>query len=152
MMQFGDDGKLCKPMITSVFAYGTLKRGQCRDKCWPAKPIRVSTVWTFGSLFARDDYPAMLAGDDHVLGECWEFEPAVMERVLRRLDEVEWTNQPGQPDLYHRVTIEVFDLDGRPFSTAYGYQYATNPLNDGFVLMVPKSTGGYVAWPDTDVS
>ena len=152
MMQFGDDGKLCKPMINSVFVYGTLKRGQCREKCWPVMPIRVSPAWTLGTLFSRDDYPAMLAGDDRVAGECWEFDSDVINQVMHRLDEVEWTNQPGQPDMYHRVTIDLFDMDGNPIPAAYAYHYATDPLADGFQIVLPKSKGDYVAWPETDVS
>jgi gamma-glutamylcyclotransferase (GGCT)/AIG2-like uncharacterized protein YtfP len=152
MMQFSDDGKLCKSMINAVFVYGTLKRGYCREKCWPVSPIRVSAGWTFGALYSRDDFPAMLAGDHRVAGECWEFEPDVMERVLRRLDKVEWTNQPGQPDLYHRVIVDVFDADGNMMQSAYGYRYALDPLDDGFKLVVPKSEVDYVAWPEIEGS
>lgn len=152
MMEFVIDGKLCKPMIKSVFVYGTLKRGQCRENCWPARPIKVVPAWALGTLFSRYDYPAMLAGNDRVLGECWEFDVDDMDRVVDRLDEVEWANQPGQPDLYTRVTIDVFDSKGQRISSALTYHYATDPILDGFTRVTPQSTEGYVAWPETEAS
>jgi gamma-glutamylcyclotransferase (GGCT)/AIG2-like uncharacterized protein YtfP len=136
-------------MISSVFVYGTLKRGYCREPFWPARPRLITSSWTLGSLFRGPEYPAMTVGDDRVLGECWHFEPAQMDRVLQTLDEVEGTNQPGRDDLYVRVQTDVFSLDDRPLATAWVYHYAVPPVRHGFRPITQKSTAGYVAWPET---
>ena len=151
-MQFGDDGKLCKSMINSVFVYGTLKRGHCREKCWPVSPdsrlrgMDVRSV-VLARRLSRDARRRVIA----IAGECWEFDPDVMDRVLRRLDEVEGTNQSGQPDLYHRVTVELFDRDGNAMQSAYGYRYAPIrwPTDSRSWC---RSRGDYVAWPEIEGS
>ncbi len=117
----------------SVFVYGTLKRGQCREQLWPATPISICRAQAPGRLYGRPDYPAMTAGDGKVQGELWRFDPQTMPLVLTRLDEIAGANQPGQPDLYIRVVIEVADEIGRPIGDAYTYLYATPPEEDGFI-------------------
>ncbi len=131
----------------AVFVYGTLKRGQCRESMWPAPPATVCEGFVFGSLFGREDYPAMTGGHDRVLGECWQFEMAEMPAVLEVLDRIEGTNQAGEADLYHRVIVDVFDLRGNLLGEAYTYRYASDPLADGFVLLCAAGKETYVAWP-----
>jgi gamma-glutamylcyclotransferase (GGCT)/AIG2-like uncharacterized protein YtfP len=135
-------------MIHAVFVYGTLKRGQCRGGLWPAEPVLVRDAWIRGDLFGRHDYPALTAGQNRVIGELWSFRPEDIDRVLRTVDEIEGTNQPGQPDLYARVPVETWDLDRRQLSQAYTYRYATNPVDDGFVMLHPDEEG-WVGWPET---
>ena len=133
--------------IRAVFVYGTLRRGGCRQPLWPAVPLRVEPAWTRGALFARPDYPAMTAGDDRVLGEWWLFPADAMPRVIAVLDEIEGVNQPRQPDLYHRVTLDVFTLDSRPLGQAFGYFYAADPSRDGFRRL--HSAGkNFVQWSE----
>lgn len=133
--------------VDSVFVYGTLKRGECRQPLWPATPLRIEAAWTLGSLFARGDYPAMTAGHDRVLGERWKFDRSDMPQVIAALDRIEGANQPGQPDLYRRVTIELFALTGLPLTKAFGYHYATDPTSDGFDRLRPSSPENFVQWP-----
>lgn len=131
----------------SVFVYGTLKRDQCRGHLWPARPISVVAAWTRGVLMGRADYPAMVPGDDRVLGEVWTFDDRDMPEVLRVLDEIEGTNQPGYADLYVRVVVETFDQNGSPLGPANAYHYAGDPAGDGFIRITPESEGDGVSWP-----
>lgn len=139
-------------MISRIFVYGTLQQGQCRAAMWPVLPNNVTRSWTLGTLFGRDDYPAMIEGDDRVLGECWQFDPSAMDKVLAALDIIEGANQPGRPDLYVRREVDVWALsdDSSQPSTvpkrAWTYHYATDPHHDRFEAITP-SQDGYVGWP-----
>ena len=136
--------------ISSVFVYGTLKRGQCRGAMWPFDPLRVSVVFTLGTLFDRHDYPAMTSGTDDVVGEKWDFRPDQMQRVLEVLDAIEGANQPGVPDLYHRVFVTTWDLgeqsaanhgsDAAISCKSYCYHYASDPEENGFTRILPART------------
>ena len=132
--------------IDAIFVYGTLKRGQCREAMWPRKPIAIEEAWVWGRLYGRSDYPAMKAGADRVRGERWRFPAEAMPEVLAVLDEIEGTNQLGQPDLYCRVVVDVRDARSAFVGPAYTYHYATDPLGDGFHRIEPQ--GAEVAWPE----
>lgn len=142
MMQQRKIGK--DAVLNTFFVYGTLKRGQCRSALWPCPPVTVRPAWTRGHLYGRHDYPAMTAGDDAVMGECWEFADVDVPAVITALDAIEGTNQPGEPDLYHRVITEVFDAPGRPIGNAYTYHYATDPADDGFRRVQADE---FASWP-----
>ena len=131
---------------TSVFVYGTLKRGQCRARCWPREPRRVRAGWVRGCLYGRADYPAMTEGSDRVLGELWEFSTAEIAAVLTTLDQIEGANQPGCDDLYRRLTTPVWDLSGEWLGAAWTYHYASSPQADGFL---PIRGADLVCWPAT---
>lgn len=133
-------------MTSSVFVYGTLKRGHCRAHFWPCPARRTEVGWVRGSLFGRDDYPAMRPGQDRVLGEWREFEPHLIPSVLEVLDRVEGTNVAGQDDLYHRLVVDVWSLAGDRLGEAWIYHYATDPLTDGFELIEPTDQQ-WVQWP-----
>ncbi|TWT92585.1 gamma-glutamylcyclotransferase family protein [Neorhodopirellula pilleata] len=134
--------------IRHFFVYGTLCRGQCRANLWPARPLRITPAWTTGQLYGRADYPAMRPGTDRVNGECWEFDAAEMPLVIRTLDEIEGTNQPGERNLYDRVVTQVRLLEGsETLIPAFGYHYATDPLADGFHRIVPIGAESGVRWP-----
>jgi gamma-glutamylcyclotransferase (GGCT)/AIG2-like uncharacterized protein YtfP len=151
-------------VISSVFVYGTLKRGQCRGAMWPVEPLNVSVVFTLGTLFDRHDYPAMTSGTDDVVGEKWDFRPEQMPRVLEVLDAIEGANQPRVPDLYRRVVVTTWDLcesgaaehraDAETSRMSYTYHYASDPEDDGFTRILPdQSDEGRVRpcvqWPTT---
>ena len=107
----------------AVFVYGTLKRGQCRERCWPAKPLSIVKAWTLGELFDTGPYPALFPGREYVAGEVWTFEPTAFAEVLRVLDEVE-EYRPGHTatNLYNRVLIPCMDQAGFPLR-AHTYIY-----------------------------
>jgi gamma-glutamylcyclotransferase (GGCT)/AIG2-like uncharacterized protein YtfP len=136
-------------MITTVFVYGTLKRGQCRESHWPVTPRSIQPGWTRGALFGRPAYPAMTAGPDRVLGELWSFEADQVAGVLNVLDQIEGANQAGQVDLYHRVVTAVSADDESSLGEAWTYHYASDPRSDGFHRILPERTG-YVKWPAAD--
>lgn len=158
-MNFGHP-EIDADMISSIFVYGTLKRGQCRGAMWPVQPMGVFPVFTHGTLFDRQDYPAMTSGTDCVAGERWDFHPDQMPRVLEVLDAIEGANQPGFPDLYRRVVVATWrlsedrglsggsGLSGGPArcsdtgtstiasTIAYTYHYAREPSDDGFTRVL----------------
>lgn len=142
-------------LIDSFFVYGTLCRGQCRERCWPHPPIAVTPGWVCGALYGRSDYPALTVGDDRVQGELWQFERVYLAEVLKVIDAVEGTHQPGTANLYDRVVVEVYRSDSIDQSEitsddcigkAWGYHYATPPELDGFVRIRPNVTQ-CVRWP-----
>jgi gamma-glutamylcyclotransferase (GGCT)/AIG2-like uncharacterized protein YtfP len=147
-------------MISSVFVYGTLKRGQCRGAMWPVQPLSVSVVYTHGTLFDRQDYPAMISGTDCVAGERWDFHPEQIQRVLEVLDSIEGANQSGIPDLYRRVVVMTWELsdnaehcsDTGASKIAYTYHYSREPSHDGFTRLLAEHAGKdgvrqCVCWP-----
>ena len=136
-------------MTTAIFVYGTLKRDQCRCRLWPAEPVSVQQAWSRGTLFGRQDYPAMTAGEDRVLGELWKFRERDLPRVLDALDQIEGTNLVGQEDLYRRAVVETWSLDDQLLENAYVYHYATDPCVDGFAELRPADTHSFVQWPET---
>ena len=107
----------------TVFAYGTLKTGQCRHSFWPCTPIRIEKAWTLGELYDLGDYPALLFGNDRVAGELRWFSAEQMDQILRVLDEVE-EYRPGQEanNLYNRGVVQCTDALGEHCS-AYAYVY-----------------------------
>lgn len=132
-----------------VFVYGTLKRGQCREDCWPRIPVRVEPAWTFGSLFDLGPYPALLVGGDRVLGDLWSFDPSDMPAVFAALDRIEGTNQPGAPNEYDRVLVRVTSWS-RGELCASTYRYA-DPQIAGQLAPLEASCRvrglSYVQWP-----
>lgn len=134
-------------MITAVFVYGTLKQGECRHPLWPAEPLSIQQAWVHGALYGGPEYPAMTPGNDRVLGELWTLQATDMDTVLRVLDEIEGTNQPGRPDMYRRVEIESWSLDDQPLTTAYTYHYAADLARDGFSRLLPADDESFVRWP-----
>lgn len=106
----------------AIFVYGTLRRGYERQACWPRPPRSVQPVRVRGQLFDLGPYPALIPGDDWVVGERWVLAEADMDVTLAVLDDVE--GFAGQADdLYRRVIIECHD-DAGAVQPAYAYLYA----------------------------
>ena len=104
-----------------LFVYGTLKRSQCREQCWPHPPLRVDTATIQASLYDLGEYPAIIAGTDLVLGEVWELRRKHMEDTLRVLDEIEGYRGCGD-DLFVRQIVCCMLEDGRQLA-AWAYFY-----------------------------
>lgn len=110
-------GDLC-----SVFVYGTLQRGECREGCWPFPPQRVERARIRAQLFDLGEYPAMTAGDDWVLGECWQLASDEMARTLSVLDEIEgYTDSPD--DLFRRQVVDCVLLGAEVEMEGLAYAY-----------------------------
>jgi len=130
---------------SAVFAYGTLKKGQCRETCWPLDPQSIRPGWVHADLFDREDYPALKRGESRVAGQIWAFMPDDMEKVLESLDKVEGLSDGGSPGLYERDVVEVFGDDGSVIGHAFVYFYASDPNEDGFEPMEPGDDG-FIHW------
>lgn len=130
-----------EPNLCRLFVYGTLKRGQCRERCWPHPPLRVDPAVIGATLIELGDYPGVIAGDGLVRGELWELRPEDMQQTLRVLDEVEGYAGHGD-DLFVRRIVHCTLEDGRQL-TAWAYFY--NRLDD---LPAPSPRGTTAAeWP-----
>lgn len=154
-------------LICNFFVYGTLCRGQCRANLWPAAPQKIVPAWVSGELFGRKDYPAMRPGTARIAGECWQFDQIDVPTVIRALDRIEGTNQPGAANLYDRVLLKAFPLErfgdeilhsvdhrqdpGSNFPDsgvlAYGYHYAIDPREHGFCQIRPSAEDSLCRWP-----
>ena len=110
--------------MAHFFVYGTLKRGQFRERCWPEKPELVRSAWARGNLYDLGAYPAMTAGDTPIIGELWSFLSHEEKAVIRVLDEIEGTNQPGEPNLYDRVRLTVRTIETSEEFVANAYLYS----------------------------
>lgn len=122
--------------LTAVFAYGTLKRGFCREKCWPRPPKTVRKGWVQGKLFDLGSYPGLADGKEWVEGELWVMSPGDMDATIQELDVVEGYNQDAGEDLYTRRTVEVLLEDG---SKSLAYTYYFNQWSSMKSLYIPPT-------------
>ncbi len=107
--------------VFALFVYGTLMRGQSRERCWPHAPLAVEPATVRGALYDLGPYPAMIAGSDLVEGELWHVAPEHIEDTLRALDAIEGYSG-GDRDLYRRVLIDCETRGGA--MEAWTYHYA----------------------------
>ncbi|HUE74163.1 MAG TPA: gamma-glutamylcyclotransferase family protein [Pirellulaceae bacterium] len=126
----------------AIFVYGTLKRGQCRERAWPRRPLGVESAWTLGRLYDLGPYPALIEGTDRVLGEVWRFAPEDMRESLRVLDGIEGFRDQSD-DLYRREVVECTTESGIVVR-AYTYCYA-RPLPAG-ARLVTANASGFLVW------
>ncbi len=136
--------------VLSVFVYGTLKRGQCRETCWPCKPERIVRAWTQGELYDTGPYPALFEGHDLVAGELWTFDADSLTQVLIELDIVE-EYRPGAEatNLYNRVIVPCIDQSGAR-ARAYTYLYGRLDERRFFERVVPNYSWDqrfFAVWP-----
>ncbi len=133
--------------VSYVFVYGTLKRGQIRERMWPRPPVRVFNATTRGTLFDLGEYPAMTAGTDLIEGEVWQLAAEDMEATLHVLDQIE-DYRDAPDDLYKRVVVEC-ELDGEETGEvkesvkAFTYHYAA-ALRDAWRI---PTISGRCSWP-----
>jgi len=125
--------------IIAFFAYGTLKRRESRENCWPCRPIAVIRATTPGALWQIADYPGMkLADDTRVAGEVWLFPAKQQQRLLSVLDDVE-----GYPNLFDRTSVTCETLDGQEIvATVYLFNRPIEPAHTS----VPPDGNGVVHW------
>ena len=138
------------------FVYGTLKRGQCRAKCWPLPALDIKVAWTFGQLYDLGPYPALLADGrptaDRVVGQLWTFRLTDFLVITSKLDQIEGTNQSNAPNEYDRVQLTVTILESGEQVKAQCYVYAVaNKLRRTARRVSATLQQGqqqYVVWPD----
>jgi gamma-glutamylcyclotransferase (GGCT)/AIG2-like uncharacterized protein YtfP len=127
----------------AVFVYGTLKRGQVRERSWPIKPQAIEPATVRGTLYDLGKYPALIAGDDLVAGEIWRFEPAKMAETLAVLDRIEGF-AGRDDDLYRRTIIECRIAAG--CELAWVYSFARKDDLQSARRIAPNDQG-LCAWP-----
>src|SRR5262245_17704552 len=123
---------------TAVFVYGTLKRGEEREGCWPRKPRMVERAMVKGALFDLGAYPALVEGSDVVAGGVWQFAGQGFGATLAGPDEVEGYSG-GNDDLYWRVVIDC-EIAGRTVR-AWTYQYSRQEELGDELRMKPNADG-----------
>jgi gamma-glutamylcyclotransferase (GGCT)/AIG2-like uncharacterized protein YtfP len=115
--------------VHHLFAYGTLMRGQSRERYWPHAPVRIDRAVIRAALYDLGPYPAIGPGDDLVRGEVWQIRPDQIVDTLGALDEVEGF-AGSEDDLYVRRLVHSQLDDGRRL-LAWTYYYANLPqLNE----------------------
>ncbi len=134
--------------VFAVFVYGTLKRGECRCRLWPRRPLQVSEATVRGALYDLGPYPALVDGPDRVAGELWTFRPEDVQPVLQRLDQVEGFYPGAKRNLYERRVVECQTDDGR-HTPAYCYFLADRRLLVGRRRVSP-GRDGVVRWSGRD--
>ena len=125
------------------FVYGTLMRGQERERFWPHLASSIETAFAQGALHHLGPYPAMVAGESWVCGELWTIEQQHLEATLRALDEVEDFDQGGV-DLFKRTIIDCRIESGRQIR-AYAYFYG-NPAVIANRPIIEADEDGYCRW------
>jgi gamma-glutamylcyclotransferase (GGCT)/AIG2-like uncharacterized protein YtfP len=139
------------PLITDLFVYGTLKRGECRESLWPRKPLRVREAFVLAQLYDLGPYPAIRLDDesdlDWIAGEVWSFNHEDALATIARLDEIEETNQRGYRNLYDQVLVRAYDRPGsRGSRLALAYQYSSAGRIDQASRLRPRDGDDFVAW------
>lgn len=107
-----------------IFVYGTLKRGEERERMWPRPAIKVEQATTAGCLFDLGPYPALVEGAETIEGELWYVAVEDLDETLAALDEIECFGNDGV-DLYVRRIVPCLTGNGET-QRAYTYFFA-NP-------------------------
>ena len=112
---------------------------------WPRTPLVVEEAWVRGELYDAGAYPALVNGDDKVLGELWTFPKRDFEAIARTLDEIE-EYRPNDPySLYNREQIECETASGRRV-IAQTYLYARLKDLPLFKRLLASDGGEFVSW------
>jgi len=122
-----------------IFVYGTLQFGEERAHHWPRQPLKIEPAETRGRLYDLGLYPALMPGDDRVVGELWHLATSDIEMTCRVLDAVEGYNQ-GEPDWYRRDVVICITAAGET-CRAYTYRYAKKATIDEGMRLEPGADG-----------
>jgi len=153
------------PMVTDVFVYGTLKRGQCRESMWPRTPLSIRPAFVRGWLFDLGPYPAMWCGDcqgiendpsenapcqcDWIKGEVWTLAKQDMSITIEELDEIEETNQPQVCNHYDQILVRAYETPDQASASvlALTYQFSNQRNLSPSHRIHPAGSTSIVAWP-----
>lgn len=138
------------PSSEMIFVYGTLKRGQCREHCWPCAPRSVQPAFVRGSLLCLGPFPGLVEGEQWVRGEAWEIASADLAETLRVLDQIEGFQQPHEANQYERIETDFFvRIDGPVSGRTITYYLADADLRrTGRVVKTTTMPSGepYAEW------
>ncbi len=122
-----------------IFVYGTLKRGEVRERMWPRGAVLIEEATARGRLFDLGSYPALADGDDVIRGELWHVREEDLPVTLDSLDAIECYGNE-EVDLYVRRIIECRTLGG-DVRRAYTYLFANPDELDGVLVVMPDDDG-----------
>ncbi len=113
-----------RPIVSALFVYGTLMRGELRHPVIAARaPLRVTPASASGRLLHLGAYPGLVpcGRGGRVRGELVELDDP--GEALEELDEIEEFLGYGAPgSLYRRVVVEARTDDGAS-ALAWTYRY-----------------------------
>lgn len=117
------------PESQFIFVYGTLKRGQCREDCWPRPPLSVQPAFVRGRLLCLGPFPGLVEGGQWVRGEAWKIAHHDLAETIQTLDQIEGFQQPREANQYERIEIDLFArLGGPAIGRAITYRLADSRL------------------------
>ena len=127
--------------MTTLFTYGTLKRGfQNHHRIFGGYDIKITPAWTYGKLYDLGYFPALTDGNNKVFGELIEFDnPA----ILKRVDYLEGFKGKNHPhNYYERREVVVFV--GSDTVTAWVYFLSDEQIKqyDGKIIV----SGKWIDW------
>jgi gamma-glutamylcyclotransferase (GGCT)/AIG2-like uncharacterized protein YtfP len=122
-----------------IFVYGTLQRGEEREHCWPRRPRCIEWATVIARLYDLGAYPALVEGDDLVLGELWHVERDDLDATLVTLDEIEGYGQDAD-NLYVRTVVQCRTMAGQA-KDAFLYSYAKPHEIAGAAVVMPDRDG-----------
>jgi gamma-glutamylcyclotransferase (GGCT)/AIG2-like uncharacterized protein YtfP len=133
----------------AIFVYGTLQRGQLRERCWPRPALRVEPATVRGWLFDLGPYPALVVPPpeeegDTIAGELWHLAADDLEVTLAALDRIEGF-EGKRNDLYRRVEI-ICEPANRQVS-AWTYEYGRAIGADDLRRILPDDEMA-CRWPE----
>ncbi|MBC8336674.1 MAG: gamma-glutamylcyclotransferase [Anaerolineales bacterium] len=104
--------------MTTLFTYGTLKRGfQNHHRIFGGYDIKITPAWTYGKLYDLGYFPALTEGNNKVYGELIEFDNP---EILNRVDYLEGFKGKNHPhNYYERRMVDVFVGDDTVTAWAY---------------------------------
>ena len=124
---------------SAFFVYGTLKRGEERERLWPCVATRIELATARGRLRDLGPYPAMVDGEGRVSGELWFLDPHDVPLALKTLDAIECYDQGGV-DLYVRRIIPCQTDNGETYE-AFAYFYGSETAIADSPLVEPDESG-----------
>ena len=133
-------------MSHCIFVYGTLKRGQIREKRWPYLPERIDLGYVHAALFDLGPYPAIIEGQDRILGEIWTLAPNHLAATIRVLDRIEWFGQDGN-DLYVRQIVTAYRSDDNQPIDVQTYFYANPAELLESARRIEPNRNNFCQWP-----
>lgn len=136
--------------IDSIFVYGTLKLNHLRSNVWPCAPRQIRQATIRAALYDTGPFPAILQGNDFVLGEVWTLKLEDMPRTLAALDEVEGYAPTRDANLYVRIEVDATLNDGS-IVPSFTYQFATSKNQFSMRRIEPFlnfADHSCAAWPD----
>lgn len=94
--------------MSRIFVYGSLRQGMYNyDIYLKDKSSFQGYAYVLGSLYTIKgvQYPALLAGDDFILGEIYEIE----ESVETAIDQLEQYREGDLDNEYNKVSLQIYN-------------------------------------------